>query len=305
MLKKIIQRVVERLYPELADGSHLPRFAVVTAVPDPPRGGEKCDEFIPKYAVDCRLLDPRGQIDEDMPLMRDVPVAMSGAASDRGFALLPQPGTVVEIAFAYGLQTKPYIRSVLPYNQTLPAIDDLTMRWQQTANQYQEVDAAGNWTRTTPADILDQCDNQTVEILTDQSTEIGNDQNIRIGGDQSTEIDGDREITVGGETIVKSGQKHTLQSPVINLLAQMQILEQALMSFRMTAPKIHLGSDADNFLKIVSDFMATCIELFTIDAKHTHIAPSGTTSGPQEADDMNDKIKAAAAEKARTDAITM
>lgn len=289
MLKKIIQRVVERLYPELADGSHLPRFAVVAAIPDPPRGGEKCDEFIPKYAVDCRLLDSAGQIDEDMPLMRDVPVAMSGAASDRGFALLPQPGTVVEIAFAYGLQTKPYVRGVLPYNLALPAIDDLTMRWQQSANQYQEVNAEGDWVRTTDADILDRC----------------RDQNVVIGQDQTVQIERDRKVKTGGAAVIESGESHSVQSPEITLRARMQILEQSLLTFRMTAPKIHLGSEADNFLRIVSDFMATCIKMFDVTAQHTHNAPSGRTSGPNEASDMQNQIEAAAAEKSRTDLITL
>lgn len=155
MLKNAIRKIIERLWPELASGTHLPLLAAVVAVPDPPAGGENCAENRPRYAVDVRLLLPNGKIDEKMPVIREVPVAMMAAAPNRGFAGLPQPGTVVEIAFAFGMQSKPFIRSVLPYNIELPAIDDQAMRWQQSGASFQEVDRDGNWKRTTDADIAD------------------------------------------------------------------------------------------------------------------------------------------------------
>lgn len=45
--------------------------------------------------------------------------------------------------------------------------------------------------------------------------------------------------------------------------------------------------------------------MFDVTAQHTHNAPSGRTSGPNEASDMQDQIEAAAAEKSRTDLITL
>ena len=155
MIKHMIKNIVERIWPELASGTHLPLLAAVVSVPDPPTSGEKCVDNRPRYAVDVRLLLPNGQIDEKMPVIRDVPVAMQAAAPGRGFAGLPLPGTVVELAFAFGMQSKPFIRSVIPYNIELPAIDDQAMRWQQSADSFQEVDRAGNWKRTTNADIAD------------------------------------------------------------------------------------------------------------------------------------------------------
>ena len=154
-MKNMIRKIIERIWPELASGTHLPLLAAVVAVPDPPAGGERCEENRPRYAVDVRLLLPNGQIDEKMPVIRDVPVAMPAAAPDRGFAALPLPGTIVEIAFAFGMQSKPFVRSILPYNIKLPTIDDQAMRWQQSGASFQEVDRAGNWKRTTDADIAD------------------------------------------------------------------------------------------------------------------------------------------------------
>lgn len=74
------------------------------------------------------------------------------------------------------------------------------------------------------------------------------------------------------------------------------------------ADTVTLESDSGGtfeFLRIVSDFMATCIKMFDVTAQHTHNAPSGRTSGPNEASDMQDQIEAAAAEKSRTDLITL
>jgi hypothetical protein len=198
-MKEMIKKIVTRLFPELNSGTHLPQLAVVVSVPDPPIGGEQHSHVRPYYAVDVRLLKPVGDaglnlaplllnnlpgevpgaeyteeltalvdlstlpIDKDMPLMRDIPVAMTGAAPQRGFAALPQPGTIVEVAFAFGMQSKPFIRSVLPWGMKLPLIDDKAQRWQQSAGSYQEVDRDGSWRRISSADIADRSSHRDVE----------------------------------------------------------------------------------------------------------------------------------------------
>lgn len=154
-MKNLIKKVVLRLWPELDSGTHLPRLAVVVHIPDPPAAGGVCTPERPRYAVDVRMLTPDMVMDEAMPLLRDVPVAMTGSADHRGFAALPQPGTIVEIAFAFGRQSLPFVRSVLPDHLALPAIDARSQKWQQTAGTFQEVDAVGNWLRLAEEDIID------------------------------------------------------------------------------------------------------------------------------------------------------
>ncbi|MDD5598556.1 MAG: hypothetical protein PHV82_11480 [Victivallaceae bacterium] len=158
-MKNMIRKIVLRLWPELGSGAHLPQLAIVVGVPDPPANGETHSHERPFYAVNCRLLKKDFSIDADMPVMRDVPVAMTGAAAGRGLAALPGEGTIVEIAFAFGCQSKPFIRTVLPFGMQLPAIDKRAMRLQQSAASFQEVDAAGNWTRQTSGSISDQAKN--------------------------------------------------------------------------------------------------------------------------------------------------
>lgn len=154
-MKEAIKKIVLKLWPELGSKVHLPLLAVVVGIPDPPTGGETCTHERPLYAVDVQLLTENGDIDSEMPTLHDVPVAMTGAAPDRGFAALPQVGTVVEIAFAFGRQDQPFIRSILPFEKSLPMLDEKTMRWQQTSGSYQEVNASGDWQRKSPTTISD------------------------------------------------------------------------------------------------------------------------------------------------------
>ena len=260
MLKTIIRKIIYRLCPELPAGLHLPILAVVTNVPDPPAGGEQCSEIAPKYAVDVRLLKNDFTIDPEMPLMRDVPIALSGAAPDRGFALIPQPGTIVELAFAFGMQSHPYIRAVLPHGLKLPKIDAQSMRWQQSAASFQQVDAGGNWRRETAVHIADQAGQ---DITLDAGV------NIRGSAGQDISRDAGRNIT---ETARMNFNRTVGQSST----------ETSGTEHAIIAPKIWVGSPGDNFLQIVADFMTATIAAFGVVAAHTHTGNMGAPTSPPE-----------------------
>lgn len=174
-MKNMIKKIVLRFWPELESGTHFPQLAVVMKIPDPPTAGEKHSHERPHYAVNCRMLNKNMEIDEDMPMLRDIPVSMTGAAAARGLAALPGEGTIVEIAFAFGCQSKPFVRSVLPWGMALPAIDAKAMRWQQNAGCFQEVDGAGNWTRKTSGSISDQAQKVWLGNETDNALKIDSD----------------------------------------------------------------------------------------------------------------------------------
>ncbi len=272
MLKQVIRKIVERLYPELAAGVHLPILAVVTGVPDPPSGGEMCSEETPKYAVDIRLLKSDFTIDEAMPLMRDVPVALSGAAPDRGFALLPQPGTIVELAFAFGMQSHPYIRAVLPHGLKLPKIDELSMRWQQSGVSFQQVDAGGNWNRETSVNISDKA------------------------GENITHEAGVNIEETAGADIVRTAQQNITETALMKFARTVGLTSRETSGVEHTiiAPKLWVGSPSDNFLQIVADFMGATIAAFGELAAHTH---TGNQGSPTSAPDCAKKIKEIGVEK--------
>ncbi|WP_444896962.1 hypothetical protein [Microbulbifer sp. SSSA005] len=68
----------------------------------------------------------------------------------------PQPGTVVEIDFAYGRADKPFIRTVLSHGVGLPALDCEDLIWQQCNSVLQKVDASAEWSRETHGDIREK-----------------------------------------------------------------------------------------------------------------------------------------------------
>ncbi len=154
MTRHDIAAALEDIHPELAEGLNLPRLGVVTAIPNPPTGGETSTHPAPRYAVDLRLLDERLHTDTAMPELRGVPVCLAAAGAARGIAALPQPGTVVEVAFAYGQLHLPFVRAALPYELALPTIGADTMRLQHDAANYLQVDAAG-WQRVSDTAIAD------------------------------------------------------------------------------------------------------------------------------------------------------
>lgn len=154
-MRNIIKRIACKLWPELESKTYFPQLAIVIEVPDPPVSGGVSTPERPRYAVNVRMLRSDLTVDEEMPLIRDVPVTLPAAANDRSFAALPQPGTIVEVAFGFGKAYLPFIRSVFPFHLSLPEIDAMSQRWQQSTESFQQVDADGNWCRKTEGKIQD------------------------------------------------------------------------------------------------------------------------------------------------------
>lgn len=249
MNKADLTRTIDDAHPELPTGLHLPRLAVVTAIPDPPKNGETSHHPAPKYAVSVQLLTPQLDVDPDLPELRDVPVCLPAAGAARGIAALPQPGTVVEVAFAYGQLHLPFIRSALPYELELPQIDADHMRWQHTAETWQQADATG-WQRITTGTITDHAD-----------------------GDITTDSGGSIADTAGADI------SHTAAADIIHT-AGAQLRQLATDSLSQTAPEVWLGSDATNFLELMVDYMAHVHNALISLSNHTHPGTSASSSGP-------------------------
>lgn len=75
-----ITRPVERQFPELTLGYHLPRFAKVIDVPDAPAGAGVCDDFRPRFGVDLQVLGLDGEIDATLPVLSGGPLAVPWAS---------------------------------------------------------------------------------------------------------------------------------------------------------------------------------------------------------------------------------
>ncbi len=207
-MEDAIHRAVERQFPELTGGYHLPRFAQVTAVADAPADAGLCDDFRPRYAVDIVVLGPDDAPDPDMPPLTGVPLPLPTGGEEMGIYAFPEEGTRVVVCFAYGLPNKPYIQSILPHGLTMPKVPKGDQVWQHSGTAQQRVDAEGNWLRQTDGKIRDQAIEREVEAL-DNREQF--QSHMRAVDDHSTEtVGGVKKIEALGALKLLSGGSASL-----------------------------------------------------------------------------------------------
>ena len=119
-MEEAIKRAVERQFPELSGGYHLPRFALVQGVADAPAQSGICDNFRPRYAVDLQVLAEDGEPDPNLPILAGVPLPVPVGGDEMVFFAFPAEGTMVVVNFAYGMPSKPFIQTILPHGLSLP-----------------------------------------------------------------------------------------------------------------------------------------------------------------------------------------
>lgn len=184
-MEKIINRILTRKYPELTSGWHLPLWAKVTDILTP-LAGETVSEEIPVYSVSVQILNKDGGDDLDVPVITDVLLPVPAGGIQRGFWSKPSVGTIVELAFAYGSPTHPFIRSILPHGLKLPTMAETDQRWQQSEQAYIQVNQSNEWET--------KGKKSTITIEEDLSQQIGNLSEIIAKkhhvGDDSTNIYG-------------------------------------------------------------------------------------------------------------------
>ncbi len=294
-MERLIKKLVLKLFPELSAGYHLPMFGVVVAARETPNEGDLCEEFRPHYAVDVQVLTEHGQPDADWPLLRDVILAVPVAGNERGQFSFPDDGAWVELAFAYGSPNRPFIRSVLPHNLTLPPLERGEQRWQHNAKSYQRIDKNGNQQRITDGDIDDKSLNRLVQAMqsvrefhTSLKTTQQNDSEI---------IGAIKRIEAYGALVLQSGG-------VMDLSAVDDVRLTSLSKNLQKAPKTWLGSQNENVLGLLSELMQLVIDLTALLASHTHTGDDGgSTSAPHQAGSITGNGSSVGGVKGRLDGI--
>jgi hypothetical protein len=301
-MEEAVTRIVERRFPELAGAYHLPRFARVLAVADPPAEAGLCDDFRPRFAVDLQVLGPDGEDDPQLPPLLGVAPPVSGGGNDMGFYAFPEEGTTVVVSFAYGLPHKPFILQILPHGLSLPKVPKGDQLWQHSEAVQQRADAEGNWTRQTDAKMTDRASEREVEALDNTERyqtcviEVDDHSTETVGGIKKTEALGALKLLSGGSASLAAvddlhmatgrdlnlvvGQK--LNTTVGgNLQERIQGLREsvATISQRLQAPKTWLGSEAVNVLQVLGDLIFLVEQMNTAIATHTH----GPTRPPKNA----------------------
>ncbi|PMU10426.1 MULTISPECIES: phage baseplate assembly protein V [unclassified Pseudomonas] len=325
-MEDAIRRAVERQFPELTGGYHLPRFARVVAVADAPAGAGICDDFRPRYAVDIEVLGPDGEPDPQLPQLAGVPLPLPTGGEEMGMYAFPEEGTQVVVCFAYGLPNKPYIQTILPHGLSMPRVPKGDQVWQHSEAAQQRVDADGNWLRQTDGKIQDKAIEREVEALhntesfqnhtrtvDDHSTEsVGGVKTIEAlgalkllsGGSASLAAVDDLHQATGRDLNLVVGQKHNatvggdMQERIEGLRKSV-----AGVSQRLQAPKNWIGSEGVNLFQVVCDMLNLLQQMNTQLAAHTHVP--GPTPSPTDAAAFTAKAEQALELSAKLKAITL
>lgn len=310
-----IRRSVERQFPELTGGYHLPRFGRVVAVPDAPAAPGLCDDFRPRFGVDVEVLLPDGEPDPALPTLTGLPLPAPMGGQEAGMFGFPEEGTTVVVSFAYGLPHKPFITQILPHGLSLPRVPKGDQVWQHSEACQQRVDADGNWLRQTDGKIQDKAIEREVEAM--QNTEsfqshtrtVDDHSTESVGGIKKIEALGALKLLSGGSASLAAvddlhqatgrdlnlvvGQKHnaTVGGDMEERIQGMRESVTAVGQ-RLVAPKTWLGSESVNVLQVLADLLDLVQEMNTQLASHTHVP--GPMPSPTDASEFMAKALSSA-----------
>jgi len=297
---KVVERILRRLFPELFSGYHLPMFAKVVAISDAPDKPSIVNNFRPKFAVDVALLTANGDVDPKQPTYQAVPLPVAMAGLDQGMWGFPQPGTIVELAFAYGNPNKPFIRTILGSEATTPTVNNGDMVWQHSPKIHQTVDSAGSWTRTTDKSITDKSTNRIIESIDDMQTylmskiEVKTNSTEDVGGTKAINAMGAIRLTAAEQAMLislkdlKLATNETLRmysklNTEINIDEQLQVIVKSIAHIETTEGKVWLGSGSINTIKVLLDLIKVVSDLANTLKTHTHLHGTPKTGPPVEA----------------------
>ena len=317
-MEDAIRRAVERQFPELTGGYHLPRFGRVVAVPDAPESQGLCDDFRPRFGVDVEVLLPDGEPDPDLPILTSLPLPVPMGGQEAGMFGFPEEGTTVVVCFAYGLPHKPYIQQILPHGLSLPRVPKGDQVWQHSEACQQRVDADGNWLRQTDGKILDKAVEREVEALDNteryqsNTVEVDDHSTESVGGIKKVEALGALKLLSGGSaSLAAVDDLHQATGRNLNLVVGQNHnatvggdMQERIQGIRRSiAPQTWLGSEDVNALQVVCDLLDLVEAMNTQLAAHTHVP--GPTPSPTDATAFTAKAAQAVALAGQLKPITL
>lgn len=300
-MEDAIRRAVERQFPELTGGYHLPRFGRVVAVPDAPAAPGLCDDFRPRFGVDVQVLLPDGEPDTELPILNSLPLPVPMGGAERGMYGFPEEGTMVVVSFAYGLPHKPFITQILPHGLSLPQVPKGDLVWQHSESSQQRVDADGNWLRQTDGKIHDKAIDREVESLTNReqyqshTRTVDDHSSESVGGIKKIEALGALKLLSGGSaSLAAVDDLHQATGRDLNVVVGRNHnatiggdMEQRIkglrkcvseVSLQLQAPKVWIGSDSLNLIRVVCDILDLLQQMNGHLAEHTHESTTVPTS---------------------------
>ncbi|HDT4622794.1 TPA: hypothetical protein QHO11_003146 [Klebsiella oxytoca] len=283
------KRQIDRFYPELAAGLHLPKLGRVTGPTDSAALGDQSDKFRPRYAVNVQLLDENGG-DDDSPELVAVPLPVTMAGPEGGFYQFPPEGTIVELGFINGRPDAPIVRNTLQDDQPLPGISPGEQLQQQRAGVSQRVTKSGSWQRETDQ-AIEESSRQRIVTGDVETRELSTRQTLIKGGDQLTVIgtqrllaggvvqlvDGDWSVAASGKMATRCASREdvttgAVEADIGGTLSERitGIRKSVAAAHHILAPSIVIGSEAVNLMRLFTDTLDVLEELARQTAAHTH-----------------------------------
>ena len=297
-MEEVIRRSVERQFPELTGGYHLPRFGRVIGIADAPAGAGICDEFRPRFAADIQILLPDGEPDTSLPVLAGVPLPVPMGGDEMGFFAFPDEGTTVVVGFAYGLPNKPFVQNILPHGLSLPKVPKGDQVWQHSEAAQQRVEADGSWLRQTDGRIKDDSIDREISSLNNtekhqnSTVEIDDHSTENVGGIKKVEALGALKLLSGGSAslagiddlhLATGRDQNVAVARDSNTAIGRDLLERVKGARRSIASKTWLGSEGVNVLQVLCDLIDLVIQTNADLAGHTH----GPTPVPTNAADFS------------------
>lgn len=284
-MEDAIRRAVERQFPEITGGYHLPRFGRVVAVPDAPAAPGMCDDFRPRFGVDVQVLLPDGEPDPALPVLNSLPLPAPMGGQEAGMFGFPEEGTMVVVSFAYGLPHKPFITQILPHGLSLPTVPKGDQVWQHSEACQQRVDADGNWLRQTDGKIQDKAIERDVEAMANterfqsHSQKVDDHSTESVGGIKKIEALGALKLLSGGSaSLAAVDDLHQATGRDLNLVVGQKLnatvggdLQERIQGIRKSiAQKTWLGSGNVNVLQVLCDLLDLVEQMNIQLAGHVH-----------------------------------
>lgn len=199
-LKKLLEKIIRAMFPELSNGYQFPIRAKVVKVHE---GGGTVSDYDKRYSVDVQPLTKDGTADPTKPVIPDVAIPVIWAGPNRGLFCLPKVGAIVRVGFYYWDAALPYVDAVLGDGYNVPAhpVDGLIL--QQSNGVKVVIEKSGK--------VLVQSEASTITVdggdISVASPKINmTAQAISInGGAVSVDAAGNVSMCGGGEPIARRG----------------------------------------------------------------------------------------------------
>ncbi|WP_345868802.1 hypothetical protein [Shewanella algae] len=279
------QREMKQQFPELGTQTHLAQLGRVVAICEPVKAGHQQNSYRPALGVDVQLLNPDGSDNKRVPVFQNVPLPGSLHHGQGQFAFA-QPGSIVELGFAFGHSHRPFVRTILGLDWSMPGVSNGDYLCQFNEGLHR-IDSGGSQQLHTEQQMT--LSSQAMTISSDnQSQRLGAHQRLTEGDDIEQAL-GQRHIAANWLTLLGLSGTGIATEQNHEVIAGENLLETIGKLRKSIAARHWAGSEETNIYQLLLQLMNVVEAIAKTAAAHTHpTGKEGTPTGkPQQAGDFN------------------